>query len=102
KAVTVPRGISAFANGALAVSVGLGFVAGPLPGVLALICVGTSLLYSLPATAWKGHPLGGPVVNLVGYGLASPLAGWAVVGVPPDVRSVIAWLLGASGIMGCY
>jgi 4-hydroxybenzoate polyprenyltransferase len=102
RAVAVPRGISAFAVAALAAAVLLGFAAGLLPGVLAAVCVGLSLLYSAPATAWKGHPIGGPVVNFVGYGLASPLAGWAVVEVPPDVRSVIVLLLGASGVLGIY
>lgn len=100
--VTVPHGITAFAVAAFATASLLGFVAGLLPGILASICVVLSVLYSAPATAWKGHPLGGPFVNLLGYGLASPLAGWAVVEVPPDVRSVLVWVLGASGVLGCY
>ena len=100
--VAVPRGITAFALAAFAAAVLLGFLAGLLPGVLALLCTVLSLLYSSPWTAWKGHPLGGPFVNFVGYGLASPLAGWAIVGVPPDVRSVLVWFLGASGVLGCY
>jgi 4-hydroxybenzoate polyprenyltransferase len=98
----VPRGITAFAVAALAAAVVLGFAAGLLAGILASVCAALSLLYSSSRTAWKGHPIGGPFVNLVGYGMASPLAGWAVVGVPPDVRSVIVWFLGASGVLGCY
>src|SRR5687768_15497330 len=82
KAVAVPPGITSFALAALAAAVALGFAAGPVPGGAALVCAILSLLYSWPPTAWKGHPLGGPFVNLVGYGLASPLAGWAAVGVP--------------------
>jgi 4-hydroxybenzoate polyprenyltransferase len=100
--VAVPAGITPFALAALLLAVLLAFGAGALPGVLALLCALLSLLYSAPLTAWKGHPLGGPLVNLLGYGLASPLAGWAVVGVPPDARSVIVWCLGASGVLGCY
>jgi hypothetical protein len=100
--VTVPRSITVFALVAFLVAVLLGFLAGILPGVLALICAILSLLYSSSLTAWKGHPVGGPFVNLVGYGLASPLAGWSVVNVPPDLRSVIVWFLGASGVLGCY
>jgi 4-hydroxybenzoate polyprenyltransferase len=100
--VAVPRGVTPFALGAFVVAVVLAFAAGLLPGILALTCAVLSLLYSSPLTAWKGHPLGGPFVNLVGYGLASPLAGWAVAEVPPDPRSVIVWLLGAAGVLGCY
>lgn len=43
----------------------------------ALGTVGLSILYSHPATAWKGHPVGGPLVNVVGYGILTPLAGLA-------------------------
>lgn len=102
KAVRVPRGTTAFALAALALAVALGFAAGVLPGAIASVCAVLSLLYSWPVTAWKGHPLGGPFVNLVGYGLASPLAGWAAVGVPIDARSVVVWLLGGVGVLGCY
>jgi 4-hydroxybenzoate polyprenyltransferase len=59
-------------------------------------------LYSHPATVWKGHPLGGPVINGVGYGLLSPLAGWAIAEVEPDLRSLVVWLLGGLGTLGCY
>src|SRR5690349_14703731 len=55
--VAVPRGITLFALVAFAVAVLLGFTAGVLPGVLALICAVLSLLYSSPLTAWKGHSL---------------------------------------------
>jgi 4-hydroxybenzoate polyprenyltransferase len=61
-----------------------------------------AVLYSHPATAWKGRPILGPLVNLLGYGLLSPLAGWAVVEGPWGARAVLVWLLSALGVLGCY
>jgi 4-hydroxybenzoate polyprenyltransferase len=102
RAVAVPPGITSWGLAALVLGVGLSFLAGVGPGVLALLCAALSVLYSHPRTAWKGHPWLGPLVNGAGYGLLSPLAGWAVVGVAPDVRSVVVWLLGGLGTLGCY
>jgi hypothetical protein len=102
RAVAVPPGITFCALAALLLGVVLAFAGGVLPGALALLCAGLSLLYSYPATAWKGHPLLGPAVNGAGYGLLSPLAGWSLVGVAPDVRSLVVWLLGGLGTLGCY
>ncbi|MBT3219220.1 MAG: hypothetical protein HN348_09025, partial [Proteobacteria bacterium] len=31
-----------------------------------------------------------------------PLVGWAVVYVNPDPRTLIVWILGAFGVLGCY
>ena len=101
-ALPVPPGIVPCGLVALLAGVGLCFAANPLAGLSSLICAGLSLLYSHPATVWKGHPVGGPVVNGIGYGLLSPLAGWAVVGVNPNIRSLLVWLAGGMGTLGCY
>ena len=55
-----------------------------------------------PRLALKGHPLGGPVVNIVGYGLLSPAAGWSVVDVTLNPRTAAVWALCALGIFGTY
>ena len=49
--------------------------AGPVITTCALGICGLSLLYNHPQAAWKGHPVGGPLVNIIGYGFLTPLAG---------------------------
>lgn len=87
---------------ALAVSVPLAWRGDPLAGAADAVCVALAIAYSHPALALKGHPLGGPLVNIVGYGLLSPMAGWAVVDVAADARTLAAWLLCSLGIFGTY
>ena len=87
---------------ALAASVPLAWIGHPLAGIAVLVCAILAVAYSHPRLAWKGHPLGGPIVNIVGYGLLSPLAGWSVVGVAPNARTVLVWLLFGCAIFGTY
>ncbi len=102
EAVPVPDGAAAWGYGALAGCVLLAVGAHPISGLAAVICAALSIAYSHPATLWKGHPLLGPMVNVVGYGLLSPLAGWAVVDVAPNPRTLAVWALGGLGILGAY
>ncbi len=102
RAVAVPRGTVPCSYLALAVAVALAFVATLVAGWAALICAVLAVLYSHPYTVWKGRPLLGPLVNGVGYGLLSTLAGWAVVEVAPAARTVLVWLFSGSAILGCY
>jgi 4-hydroxybenzoate polyprenyltransferase len=102
RAAKVPPGIVPWAYVALAAGVSFGFVAAALPGCAAAVCAVLAVLYSHPRTIWKGHPVLGPLVNGVGYGLLSPLAGWAVVRVAPDARTIAVWLLAGLAVLGCY
>ncbi len=102
RAVTPPPITGFAAYIALGLTPLLASVAGWGPGLAAAGCVALSVLYSHPATLWKGHPIGGPFVNLVGYGLLSPLAGFLVVGVPATPRSVAVWLLLGLVVLGMY
>lgn len=90
------------AYGALALTIALASVAGVGEALAAGVCVALSILYSHPATLWKGHPVGGPAVNLIGYGLMSPLVGFLVVDVPTTPRSVVVWLLLGMVVLGMY
>jgi 4-hydroxybenzoate polyprenyltransferase len=72
---------------------------------VAAICAVCSLLavgYSAPFTLWKGHPIGGPVVNGLGYGLLSPAAGWLLVGQPMTPRAGVVGLLLCAAVLGVY
>jgi len=102
RTVRPPSSIRAWGHGALLVAVALAFVGNPVSGAA---CLGAALLavaYSHPRWGWKGHPVGGPLVNVVGYGLLSPLAGWALVEVSATPRTFAVWSLSAVGILGMY
>jgi 4-hydroxybenzoate polyprenyltransferase len=100
--VAVPRGVVPCGYAALLAAVSCAFWGHHVSGWACVLCAALAVLYSHPATAWKGHPVLGPLVNGLGYGLLSPLAGWAVVDVAPDARTVLAWLCGGLGVLGCY
>ena len=102
RSVPAPPGTAMMGYLALGCAVGVGFLAGRVAGATVAACALLAVLYSHPRVLWKGHPVFGPLVNLVGYGLLSPLAGWSVVGVAPNVRTVIVWLAGACGVLGTY
>ncbi|MEQ1502011.1 MAG: UbiA family prenyltransferase [Myxococcota bacterium] len=87
---------------ALAAAIPLAWWGDPVAGASCAICVALAIAYSHPRLAWKGHPLAGPVVNVVGYGLLSPLAGWSAVDVPPNPRTVVVWALCGFAILGTY
>jgi 4-hydroxybenzoate polyprenyltransferase len=97
----VPDGIRWFGMGALVLSVALAWAADRTSGLSAASAALLSVLYSHPRTAFKGHPLLGPVVNAVGYGVLSPVAGWALsdARVTPRALATLGlwtlWMLGA-------
>jgi hypothetical protein len=100
--VAVPRAVVACGYTALAAAMVAAWHAHPLAGLACAVCALLAVGYSHPATVWKAHPLLGPLVNVVGYGLLSTLAGWAVVEVRPNPRTFAVWALGALGVLGCY
>jgi 4-hydroxybenzoate polyprenyltransferase len=71
----------------------------PGAGVAALGCGVLSVAYSHPWTAWKGHPLGGPAVNVLGYGTLAPGAGWLASGADGDWRTGLTVAI-ALGLIG--
>ncbi|HHO49971.1 MAG TPA: hypothetical protein ENK18_03650, partial [Deltaproteobacteria bacterium] len=98
----VPDGIEAWAYGALVLAVVASTLGGWVAGASALVASVLAVLYSHPRTAWKGHPVGGPLVNLVGYGLLSPLAGWSLVHTTPTLRTIPTLLLIMGWIAATY
>lgn len=101
-AADVPAGIEVWAAVALILCVAVAAFAGPVVLVCAIGCAVLAVLYSTPATVWKGHPLGGPVVNGVGYGLLTPIAGFACTGVSATPRAAVTLLIGLCGVMAAY
>ena len=102
KSVAPPPYASAAGYAALAACVAIATLARPAIGIAALVCAALAVLYSHPRTLWKGHPVFGPLVNLVGYGLLSPLVGFLAVDVPPTWRLFVIWITGGVGVMGAF
>ena len=98
----VPEGTSAAGYLALVVSVALTLPLGRVTTVCAAICAVLAVLYSHPRIALKGSAWGGPLVNGLGYGVLSPLAGHAVSETPPSWRTLLACALGALLILTVY
>ena len=102
RAVEPPPRTAAWGYVALVAAVSIAAWSHPGAGLACLGCAVLSVAYSHPRVLLKGHPLGGPAVNVVGYGILSPLAGWLVVGVDPNPRTVVVWGLAQLGILGPY
>ena len=77
-----PKHLAAFSSLLLAASTVLGFLL-PLPfALINLACVVMSVLYSVPPARIKARAGWDLLINCVGFGLLTPLAGWALTGRP--------------------
>jgi lycopene elongase/hydratase (dihydrobisanhydrobacterioruberin-forming) len=77
-----PEHLLAFSSALLALSAALGFLL-PLPfALINLACVVMSVLYSVPPPRLKARAGWDLLINCVGFGLLTPLAGWALTGRP--------------------
>ena len=63
-------------------------------------CVLLSLLYSNPWWAWKAHPVGGPLVNALGYGVLTPMAAATAMGMPFSPRALCSFAAMGVAMMG--
>ena len=102
EAVDPPPGTAAAGYLALGLAVGVAGWADPWSGLACLGSASLAVLYSHPRILLKAHPWGGPAVNVLGYGLLSPFAGWVLVGVDANPRTVVVWGLAQMGILGPY
>jgi len=77
-----PEHLVAFSSLLLVISTLLGFLL-PLPfALINLGCVVMSVLYSVPPPRMKARAGWDLLINCVGFGLLTPLAGWALTGRP--------------------
>jgi lycopene elongase/hydratase (dihydrobisanhydrobacterioruberin-forming) len=77
-----PEFLAVFASVLLGASAVLGFLL-PLPfALINLACVFMSVLYSVPPPRIKARAGWDLLINCVGFGLLTPLAGWALTGRP--------------------
>jgi len=79
---TPPEHLVAFSSWLLGASALLGFML-PLPfALINLACVVMSVLYSVPPARLKARAGWDLLINCIGFGLLTPLAGWALTGRP--------------------
>ncbi|MDP1830660.1 MAG: prenyltransferase [Geothrix sp.] len=77
-----PEHLLAFSSTLLGASAVLGFLL-PLPfALINLACIVMSVLYSVPPARLKARAGWDLLINCVGFGLLTPLAGWALTGRP--------------------
>lgn len=77
-----PERLVAFSSALLGASTVLGFLL-PLPfALINLACVAMSVLYSVPPARLKARAGWDLLINCLGFGLLTPLAGWALTGRP--------------------
>jgi 4-hydroxybenzoate polyprenyltransferase len=79
-----PRHLSGFALALMLLGFPIAFL---LPGAyraVYAICLGMSVLYSVPPFRLKAMPGADWVINMTGFGTLTPYAGWASTGLPLD------------------
>jgi len=102
RAVEVPASVVPAGYLALAVSVALALPLGAIAFTSALGCAVLSVLYSHRRIALKGSAIGGPLVNGLGYGSLSPIAGFAAASGVPTWRALVTLALAVLFILGTY
>ena len=102
EAVAVPEGTWIAAYVALTASVALSLVIGGITALCALLCALMAIAYSHPRVALKGKAFAGPLINGVGYGSLSPIAGWAAADGVFTWRAAVTLALAVPFILGVY
>jgi 4-hydroxybenzoate polyprenyltransferase len=97
-----PAGTRAMGVGALVACVAVAAMVDWTVAACAGACAILAVAYSHPRWALKGHPWGGPAINLIGYGWLSPAAGFVVVGEPPTLRSGVLLVAFSAFILSFY
>lgn len=77
-----PPGLLLFGLCCMAFGLGLAWRLPGLYRTIYLVCVALSILYSVPPYRLKAVAGADWVINMLGFGLLTPLAGWAATGAP--------------------
>ncbi|HWQ09167.1 MAG TPA: UbiA family prenyltransferase [Holophaga sp.] len=85
-----PRFLLHVSLGMLAASLLLGFVLPPVFAWSNAACVAMAVLYSVPPVRLKARAGWDLVINCLGFGLFTPLAGWGLTGLP--VATGFVWV----------
>ena len=85
-----PRRLAGFSLGLMGAGQVAALVLPPLFGALYAVCFVLSVLYSVPPFRLKAVAGADWLINMVGFGTLTPLAGWATTGRPVDG---VTWLV---------
>ena len=94
-----PKYLFQVSAGMLLLSLALGFVLPPLFAWSNALCVVMSILYSVPPIRLKARAGWDVLINCLGFGLLTPLAGWGVTGKAP-AAPFLAVVLGFALLFG--
>ncbi len=98
--VSRPPRLDLWAYAALALATIIASSAGSIASAACAVCSVLAVMYSHPRTKWKARPMLGPMVNGVGYGMLSWIAGWSVAGVAMTARTAAAMMLFTTFVVG--
>lgn len=102
KTAAVPRSIEIWAYVTLAFALALAAWVEWRLMLAVLGCAILSVLYSHPRTAWKGHAILGPLTNVLGYGVLSPLGGFFLTGFSATLRGLFVLITAVPWIATAY
>ena len=85
-----PRRLALFSLGLMAAGQMAALALPPLFGALYGLCFALSVLYSVPPFRLKAVAGADWIINMVGFGTLTPLAGWATTGRPLDA---VDWIV---------
>ncbi len=77
-----PVHLAGFGLGLMALGLFSSFLLPPGYRIAYAVCLGLSVLYSVPPTRLKAVPGADWVINMLGFGTLTPYAGWAATGLP--------------------
>jgi 4-hydroxybenzoate polyprenyltransferase len=92
-----PRHLAGFALGLLLAGQMLAFALPRGFAVLYAVCFAMSVLYSVPPMRLKAVAGADWVINIVGFGVLTPLAGWAATG--RTIEPAALWIFGGFGAL---
>ena len=94
-----PRHLALVSSVMLAAALGLGFLLPPLFAWSNAACVVMAVLYSVPPVRLKARAGWDLLINCLGFGLLTPLAGWGLTGLPL-ARWMLCCVLGFGCLFG--
>ncbi len=94
-----PKHLFLVSAGMLLLSLGLGFLLPPVFAWSNALCVVMSVLYSMPPIRLKARAGWDLLINCLGFGLLTPLAGWGLTGRAPT-PPFLALILGFAFLFG--
>lgn len=85
----VPRHLAAWGLGLMLLGQGVSLLLPPLYRIVYALCFVMSVLYSVPPVRLKAVAGADWIINMLGFGTLTPLAGWLATGLPLDAGHLL-------------